>query len=218
MTLTHTFDPHAYFLNGRRYPSVTQILRMQGVVRFNGVPDYVLERARQRGADVHRLVHYYNEGDLDMSSVDPSYAGYLAAWRQCVKERRLRPLLCEYRIASASHRVAGTLDFLCESGGEGWLFDFCTGQLEKLAKHLQTAGYLGLAYEWAEVAKDAQLAAVLARHNRWRRAGVRLRADGTFRVLEYTDTRDFGRFFTLVDAFHIREDEGGILLPEDLAA
>src|SRR5262249_47758938 len=160
--------------------------------------------------------HFYNEHDLDPASVDPLYAGYLNAWRRCMDERRLTPLLCEYRIASRRHRVAGTLDLLCESDGQGWLFDYCTGDLVKLAKHLQTGGYLGMAYEWAQT--DPRLANVLGRHDRWRRAAVRLRKDGSFRVLEYDNPTDYARFLTLVAAMHIRQSEGADLFPEDLAA
>jgi len=210
--------PHRYRVDGVVYPSNTQVLKAQGLIRLNGVPPGILERARQRGSDVHAIIHYANEGDLDETSIDPQYAGYLTAWRRCMFERRLTPLLCEYRIASRRHRIAGTLDLLCESDGEGWLFDYCTGVLEKLAKHLQTAGYLGMAYEWAQSEHDQRLAEVLARHQRWRRAGVRLRSNGTFRVLEYTDATDYARFLTLAAAWHIRQEEGGVLEAEDLAA
>jgi len=210
-------EAHEYFLDGPPAPSNTQVLRAQGLVRYDGVPPFILERARRRGAAVHQLVHYINENDLDEASVDPAYVGYLAAWQRCAAERRLTPLVCEYRVASRRHRVAGTLDLLCESDGEGWLFDYCTGDLEKLAKHLQTAGYLGMAHEWAADG-DRRLHEILKRHRRWRRAAVRLRADGTFRVLEYDDPTDYSRFLTLVAAWHIRQEEGGVLVPEDLAA
>src|SRR5262245_32570390 len=218
VTLVMERTTHAYFLEDVRCPSNTQVLKAQGLIRLNGVPPDILERARQRGSDVHQLIHYANEGDLDETSIDPQYAGYLRAWRQCVLERRLTPLLCEYRIASRRHRIAGTLDLLCESDGEGWLFDYCTGVLEKLAKHLQTAGYLGMAYEWAQSEGDRRLAEVLARHTRWRRAGVRLRSNGTFRVVEYPNATDYARFLTLAAAWHIRQEEGGVLDVEDLAA
>jgi len=218
MSLVFESGPHRYSLDGCVVPSNTQILKAQGLIRLNGVPPDILERARQRGAHCHQLIHYANEGDLDEASIDPQYAGYLRAWRQCVLERRLQPLLCEYRIGSRRHRIAGTLDLLCESDGEGWLFDYCTGVLEKLAKHLQTAGYLGMAYEWAQSEGDRRLAEVLARHARWRRAGVRLRSNGTFRVVEYPHATDYARFLTLAAAWHIRQEEGGVLEVEDLAA
>lgn len=216
MALIFHHAAHQYFLDGPIVPSNTQMLRAQGLVRLDGVPAFILERARVRGSAVHQLVHFDNEGDLDAASIDPAYDGYLAAWRKCRTERGIEPLLCEHRIASRRHRIAGTLDLLCESDGEGWLLDYCTGDLDKLAKHLQTGGYLGMAFEWAE--NDPRLAEVLRRHRRWRRAGVRLRQNGTFRFHEYTDATDYSRFLTLAAAWHIREAEGAVLEPDDLAA
>jgi hypothetical protein len=207
---------HEYFLDGPPVPSNTEVLKAQGLVRFDGVPTFILERARLRGSAVHQLAHYANENDLDEASIDPAYAGYLAGWRRCCAERRIVPRLCEYRVASRRHRVAGTLDLLCDIDGEGWLLDYCTGDLAKLAKHLQTGGYLGMAFEWAK--DDPRLAEVLGRHQRWRRAGVRLRRDGTFKFIEYEDPTDYSRFLTLAAAWHIRQAEGASLLPEDLAA
>lgn len=214
-----TFEPasHEYHLDGSRTPSNTQVLRAQGLIRLDGIPEFVIERARSRGSAVHQLVHYRNENDLDPASIAPEYAPYLAAWDRCAAERRIIPLLCEHRVGSRKHRIAGTLDLLCEIEGEGWLLDYCTGTLEKLAKHLQTAGYLGMAFEWARE-DDPALAAVLARHARWRRAAIRLRADGTYRFIEYTDPTDYSRFVTLAAAYHIRITEGARLTPEDLAA
>jgi hypothetical protein len=217
MALEFNAIQHEYRLDGRLVPSATQILQAQGLVRLNGVPAFVLERARARGSAVHRLIHFENECDLDERSIDPQYAGYLIAWRRCVAERQLKALLCEHRVASARFLVAGTFDLLAESGGYGWLFDFCTGNLEKLAKHLQTGGYLGMAFESAK-AGDERLREVLDRHRHWRRAAVRLRADGSFRVIEYDDPADYSKFTTLAAAWHIRRTEGAVLLPEDLAA
>ena len=212
------FDPgrHEYFLDGVELPSTTRILRDSGIVSFDGVPDFILERARTRGSAVHALCHYLNEGDLDWSSVDPAYRGYLDAWVRCRDDRRIVPLLCEYRVASRRHRLTGTIDILCEIAGDGWLLDYATGDPVACGKQLQTAGYLGLATEWAS--EDARLAAVLKAFSRWRRASIRLRADGTFQFREYLDPRDYSRVQTLAAAWHIRNEFGGVAKPDDVAA
>jgi hypothetical protein len=207
---------HDYYLDGIRLPSVTQVLREQTLVDFSQVPPFILERARQRGSAVHALAHFYNEHDLDWTSVDPTYRPYLEAWVACVLERRIVPLLCERRLASRRHRVAGTLDLLAEVDGEGWLFDFATGDPEDAAKDFQTGAYLGMALEWA--ADDPPLAAVLQRFARWHRASVRLMKTGSFRVTEYTDVRDYSRFQLLAAAWHIRNERGAIVNADDLAA
>jgi len=207
---------HEYFLDGQLTPSMTQVLRDSGLIRFDGVPAFILEAARARGTAVHSACHFANEDDLDLDSLNDAHRGYLDGWLACRLERRIVPLLCEHRVASRKHRLTGTLDLLCESDGQGWLLDYATGDPVACAKHFQTAGYLGMAFEWA--AEDPKLAEVLQRFDRWRRASIRLRKDGTFRFHEYTDPRDYSRVQVLTAAWHIRNEHGGIVTAEDLAA
>ncbi|HYM24958.1 MAG TPA: hypothetical protein VEU08_17195 [Vicinamibacterales bacterium] len=216
MALLFEHDAHRYFLDGIETPSMTRILRDSGVVSFEGVPEFILERARKRGSAVHALCHYLNENDLDWASVDEAYRGYLDGWRRLRDERQIEPLLCEYRVASRRHRLTGTIDILCAIAGDGWLLDYATGDPVACGKQLQTAGYLGMAFEWS--AEDAKLAAVLRRFPRWRRASVRLRADGTFQFREYLDPRDYSRVQTLAAAWHIRSEFGGVAKADDVAA
>lgn len=216
MALLFDAARHEYFLDGVQLPSTTQILRDAGLIRLDGIPPFILEAARKRGSAVHQLVHFFNEGDLDWASVDPAYTGYLDAWRAFVEERQLQVLLCEYRLASRRHRTTGTLDLLCQIAGEGWLIDYKTGDPEDVAADLQTGSYFGMAMEWAT--EDAQLAGVLPRFPRWRRGAVRLRKDGRFVAHEYTDPRDYSRFQTLAAAWHIRNERGVIVQPDDVAA
>jgi hypothetical protein len=217
------FDPiaHTYVLDGVQVPSTTGVLRDQGLIQLSHIPEHILEKARVRGTAVHQLIHYQNEGDLDWASVDPRYRAYLDAWLRYREETGLRVLLCEYRIASRRHRLAGTFDLLAEIDGEGWLIDYATGNPDDVAKDYQTGSYLGMAYEWAE--EDLRLATVLARHKHWRRRAIRLRPDGAFRVAEYSDPRDYARFQTLTAAWHIRTERGAAAIVDpvihlDLAA
>lgn len=216
MALLFDHARHEYFLDGPRVPSVTEVLHASGLIDLSQIPSFVLERARRRGSAVHQLVHYFNESDLDWGSVDPEFKGYMDAWIRYATETRLRVLLCEYRIASRRHRVAGTLDLLAIIGDEGWLIDYKTGDPDDVAADFQTGAYLGMAFEWA--CEDPRLAQALALYPRWRRAAVRLRKDGTFAVSEYTDARDYARFHTLVAAWHIRAERGAIVQPDDVAA
>lgn len=84
------FDPliHAYYLNGERLPSVTQVLNRAGLIDFSQIPSSILNAARDRGSAVHAALHFYNEGDLDaaFSHEFPEYAPYLAAWMRFLEE------------------------------------------------------------------------------------------------------------------------------------
>lgn len=216
MALLFDASAHAYYLDGELVPSTTQVLRDSGLIRLNAIPEHVLEAARTRGSAVHQLVHYLNDDDLDWSSVDPAYQGYLDAWLAFRAERRVEALLCEYRIASRRHRVAGTLDLLGVIDGDGWLLDYKTGNPEDVAADLQTGSYVGMALEWA--AQDARLADVLGRFPHWRRGSVRLYKTGRFHFQEYTDPRDYSCFQALAAAWHIRTERGAIVQPDDVAA
>jgi hypothetical protein len=207
---------HEYFLDGRPLPSVTGVLHASGLIDLSQIPPFILDRARTRGSAVHQLLHYLNESDLDWGSVDPDYRGYIDAWIAYREQLGLRVLLCEHRIASRRHRVAGTLDLLGIIADEGWLIDYKTGDPDDVSADFQTGAYLGMAFEWA--ADDSRLAEALQLYPRWRRAAVRLRKNGTFQVTEYTDARDYARFHTLVAAWHIRHEHGAIVQADDVAA
>lgn len=200
------FDPtmHTYTLDGDVVPSVTGILRASGVVNFDAVPPDVLERARIRGTVVHQAIHYYNEHDLDVDRFCrefPDYAPYVRAWITFTEQRHFVPTLCEYRVASRRHRVAGTIDCLGVLDHGGALLDFATGRPEDVAKDLQTAAYHGLALEWAAEG-DAALGDFFSRYV-VRRYAIALKADATFSVHAYADPSDWRSFLVLADAQRI---------------
>lgn len=76
---------HRYTLAGERLPSVTQILQASGLIDFSKIPGPILLGAKARGTAVHKALHYYNEGDLDVEefcAMFPEYAPYVEAWIQ----------------------------------------------------------------------------------------------------------------------------------------
>jgi hypothetical protein len=216
-----TFDPagHRYVLDGRQEISVTGVLKWAGLIRLGGIPENVLERARRRGSDVHELVHYRNEGDLDVESVDDAYRGYLDAWDRFCREASFRPVLSERRLASRRHRVCGTLDAIGTLDGVGALVDAKTGSPDDVAADLQTAAYEGLAREWAALGEDRELATLLGSSPfiRIQRVAVQLRRDGTFSVEVYRNPVDWTHFVNLVSAYHIAEARGAELRLDEAA-
>lgn len=214
-----SFDPagHRYLLDGQPTISVTGVLKWAGLIRLGGIPEAVLERARQRGSDVHALVQFDNDGDLHEESIDDAYRGYVEAWRRFKRELSVEILLSEHRVASRRHRVCGTLDCLAILNGMGAVIDVKTGDPDDVAADLQTAAYVALAREWehddAPLAQQLALPAFryIARH------AVRLRADGTFTVETYPDPTDFSKFQTLAAAYHIAEARGAELRLDDVA-
>lgn len=201
---------HTYTLDGERVHSVTHILTRAGLIDFSGIPIVTLDAARRRGTIVHQAIHYLNENDLDVDRFMadfPDYAGYLRAWITFTEQRHFRAVLCERRLASRKHRIAGTADCFGTLDGVPVLLDFATGRPSDVAKDLQTAAYFSLATEWAaEPDGDPELLAFLTRaRGVLKRYGVALRADGTFSLDPYTNPSDFRDFLTLVAAQRITD-------------
>ena len=204
-----TFEPiaHVYELDGVVLPSVTGVLRASGLVNFDGIPPSILEAARARGTAVHQAIHYANENDLDVLAFCrdfPHYAGYLQGWMRLIESGRLKTILCEHRVASRLHGVAGTIDWIGEFDGAGAILDFATGDPEDAAKDLQTGAYEVLGREWAREPGQDALRAFFAAHPFIRRYSVRLKKDGKLPTPHpYTSARDKTEFLTILSAQQI---------------
>jgi hypothetical protein len=220
MPLDYEALNHAYFYNGERWPSVTQVLTRSGAVDFSMVPQPIMLAARDRGTAVHRAAHFYLEHDLDVDQFErdfPEYAGYLRSLITLFDSGRFTTVACERRVASVQYRYAGTFDFLGKMDGVATLLDFCTGNLLDALKHVQLAAYEHAAREWAQLGEDPLLADFFGKHPRIQRIGVRLAKDGSLPTLEtYTDPRDFSEFRTLLAALRVVEKYRGTRI--DVAA
>jgi hypothetical protein len=207
MGLTFDAATHTYTLDGTRVMSVTQVLKASGLINFDDIPESILEAARVRGTTVHQAIQFSNEGDLDLEQFRADFAhydGYLDGWLEFRAQRRFTPILTETRVASRLHQVAGTIDCLGELDGEAVLLDYATGDPARACKSLQTAGYAGLALEWAQTTDaDPRLTAFFEKHAFVRRYAVALTKDGTFGLTRYDDPSDFRQFLTLVEAQRI---------------
>jgi hypothetical protein len=80
---------------GVRVPGIGTCLSLCGLTDLSRIPPAILELARARGYAVHRAIHYLVEGDLDEESIDPSIAGYVAAFRDWAKDLDLSTALAE---------------------------------------------------------------------------------------------------------------------------
>ena len=100
-----TFEPeaHVYQLDGKRIPSVTQILSHgQDLSR---IPRWTAER----GTAFHLATEYDDAGDLDESTVDPLVLPHLTAYRKW--KAATKP-----RFAATEMKVHGELDGLLFAG------------------------------------------------------------------------------------------------------
>lgn len=190
-----TFDAaaHAYHLDGRRVPSVTQVL--DELVDFRFVKRDDLERARQLGRAVHVACELEDLGTLDEATVAPVVAPYLAAYRKFLAEVKPQWRGIEEKVCHELHRYAGTLD------RRGFVFkkrstlDIKSGA-KTLTVGLQTAAY--------QEAHDATYGAEFEAPARW---ALYLREDGTYLLDEIKSSRqgDFRTFLSALNLYNWRQ-------------
>jgi hypothetical protein len=175
MTVTATpqceFDPaaHVYTINGRRVPSVTQVLGAAGMT--NGA--YWTPESRDRGTYVARATEILDRDpdDFDWDAVDDDKVGYVCAWEKFKCESGCEIVASEAQVYSEAYQFAGTLDRIIKDCGPV-LIDIKTGTFAEWHR-LQTAGY--------RLCRDERPLG---------RAAVYLNSDGSYRCVEHLDRRD----------------------------
>lgn len=89
---------HAYYDEaGARVPGTTSLLEAAGFVCYQHIPPRILERKAEIGTAAHAAAHYYDEGDLNESTVDPQVTPYVTAWKKFRHESDFVPELLEFR-------------------------------------------------------------------------------------------------------------------------
>jgi hypothetical protein len=147
---------------------VTEALTLAGLVDAQ----WFTEASSARGTAVHAACALDDAGDLDESTVHPAVAPYLSGWRRFRAEMQPEILTIEEGVRHEPYRYRGTLDRRMKLRGIEGVGDIKTGA--PLASHpIQLAAYA--------LTFDRPLA-------RW---GIYLREDGSYRIEECRDRRDF---------------------------
>lgn len=139
---------HSYKLNGYILPSVTQIMKPLSNAEYNDINDAVLIRAAERGTAVHEAIEYKIKYDFDDCPAE--YSGYYEAFLKFANDYSPKWLKSEMRTYHRQLMYAGTVDLICDIGGEKVLVDFKTSskinhmltgvQLEAYAQALSSSG------------------------------------------------------------------------------
>lgn len=206
MTPTDTpleFDAatHTYTAGGEVLISVTQALKSAGVIDYSMIPQDVLQAAARRGTMAHQAIHYYLDGELDESTVQPEILGYVNAAKRFIDESQFTPMRVECRDYHRTHRYAGTFDLDGTlASGDLATVDWKTGMI--MPGHaIQLAAYNNLR-------PNPRVP---------RRLAVKLNADGTYRVHEFpspqypgnTFTHDIGVFLSALTCAKWNQSQGG---------
>lgn len=164
------FDPvrHIYAVQGRKVLSVTQVLRIAGVLQTG----WYNEEAMHRGARVAVATALDDRDDLDPESCE-DIMGYVESWRSFLRSVKHKIIAIEERVYQPVWRFAGTLDRRMSINGKPFIVDIKTGSAEPWHA-LQTAAY-GLCF---------------TPNAGYERAAVYLESDGRFKFVQHRDGND----------------------------
>jgi len=133
--------------NGHEYHADdgTELLSVTGICK-SGLGIYQYKRISAKaefGTNVHKACQYYDEKDLDESTLDPAVGLRLEQYKLACKEKGIIRLQNEVRRYHPVYLFAGTIDLICKINGVMSILDFKTGKQENWHKW-QTAGYAEL--------------------------------------------------------------------------
>jgi hypothetical protein len=171
-----TFDAaaHRYALSdGRELPSVTTILKAQGLIDDTWFTD----TARLRGDFVHLACRMLDDDELNEATVDEAIRPYLDAYRAFVRTAKPEWTYIEHRVFDAVLGYAGTLDRAGVVGGHRLLVDLKSGGIYPSVGP-QTAAYRRC----------------LPEPHTWKRAALQLKEDGSYVLHQLTDRSDEDTF------------------------
>jgi hypothetical protein len=174
---------HTFTVDGQVIPSVTQILKIIGLVQFFNCDGWYLKR----GQIIHQCCHMIDQGILDPNSIDPQIEGYIEAYLKFKDE--YMPYGWEHAEEPLYHPT-----YLYGGIPDRWgpLYDLKSGagdvlQLEAYAELLRANSY--------DPGRQGYM--------------LRLKEDGTYKLETHRyDRKLLGVFLSAVSVFHYRKERG----------
>ena len=134
-------EKHVYSLEGRYLPGVSSILKKAGLVDLSGIPEEVLERARNFGIAVHKACELEDLGTLDIASLSEYVVPSLEAWRKFKVDAKVEVEEIEMPVYSQRWWYAGKLDRVIVMDGKRLLVDIKSSSSVYPSMKIQLAGY-----------------------------------------------------------------------------
>lgn len=185
------FDPsmHTYSVDGEIIPGVTSIMSILGL--YDGVPSEVLERASERGLNVHWLTEMTDM--LHEVDIPEEYEPYVAAWGQFRDDYGVEFHAIEERVYHPRYGYAGTIDRIAT-------INDCVGVLDiKTTSRLHPETGVQLA-AYAEAWNEERSTPFVT--HRW---AIQLKGDGSYVFHEYTREDDFATFLGCLQIHNWKE-------------
>lgn len=131
---------HVYRIGGEVLPSVTALMKPLSDRHYRAIPDYVLEKAANRGTAIHNAIeNWIKFGIVDIPA---EYRGYFDGFREWWDKYRPTVIGSEQRLYHKLLRYAGTGDLVCRIGDELWIIDYkSTSVLSEMLLRVQLEAY-----------------------------------------------------------------------------
>lgn len=135
---------HEYERNGTIYTSVTQLLKKYGLsANYDGIPQDVLNKAANKGKNIHKNLELYINGDKSMLGT----VNEVDMFDNYVKTRGIDLAMTksEQMVYDDNYKIAGTVDIQYADGSDSIVADFkTTSQLhiDAVAWQLSIYNYL----------------------------------------------------------------------------
>jgi len=174
--------------------SVTTILKAE-LDLYN----FSTQDAANRGTNVHKSCQYYDEQDLNESSLTEEVNAYFQQYKFAKKAHNITVHHNELMRYSKKYGYAGTVDKIVTIAGENGILDIKTSKTAAACSwwELQTAAYF-------DFLKEECAAMSLPITRRW----VLVLAPDKFKLIEHTGKRDFNEFLALLSANAIKINRG----------
>jgi hypothetical protein len=183
---------HAYTVDGRRVPGVTEIIGANGFYEFPFTSPADLSYKMMLGHHVHKACELYDLGTLDWSTVREEVGAYVQGYVAFRSDHPDWLVLENERLIY--HRVldfAGTLDRIYRIDALRTLVDIKIG-VDLPAARLQSAAYAA-AYNLAE---DNRLDRLRSRRS------LHLRSNGSYHLVAHEGAQDFRAFCACLQLYH----------------
>lgn len=173
--LTLDNESHVYDLDGEELPSVSEITRFISRELYEEINQYTLERAADRGTNVHKLTEALDK--YGSCEADEDLLPYLQAYVDFRKKHKCEWEHIEKAMFHPDLRYAGTLDRFGTMDGEHVILDIkTTSQI-----HLVSVTAQLTLYQMMAEANGMKVDALYV---------VQLKKDGKFTLKEITPDRD----------------------------
>lgn len=179
-----TFDEeiHCYALNGVKMAGVSSILKRAGLIDLSGIPEEVLNRARDFGIATHAVCELHDKGTLDVRSISEPIIPYYQAYNAFLNDYKPEEMEIEQAIFSKTWWYAGRPDRFARIQGFKTCYDIKSTASMAPTTRLQMGGYV-IGYQEMYPGKE-----------KIKRMGLLLKKDGTYQVYPYDDDADIQVF------------------------